>query len=184
MLNEGNVVGSDSVLLAKNRVQNGPPPDWATPCPYDSTFKGEQDAQITFLLFDSQIHAEQQSLFAHQAIRLETMQAVQHWSQWRLQFEPKTQQVTLHSLKIRRGQEEIDQSDLAKSHLLQREDGLERFVLHGWFTLLMVLEDVRPGDILEFSYTVRGESALFPNHGCYFFTLPQGVPVGKYHFAV
>jgi hypothetical protein len=184
MFNEGNVGGSDPVSLAKSRVQNGPPPDWATVCLYDSTFKSEHDAQITFLLFDSQIHAEQQSLLVHQVIRLETMQAVQHWSQWRLQFEPKTQLVTLHSLKIRRGEEEIDQSHLEKSHLLQREEGLERFVIHGWFTILLVLEDVRPGDILDFSYTIRGESALFPNQGCHFFTLPQGVPVGKYHFAV
>ena len=184
MLNEGNVVGSDSASLAKSRVQNGPPPDWATHCPYDSTFKSEQDAQITFLLLDSQIHAEQQSLLVHNVVRLETMQAVQHWSQWRLQFEPKTQQVTLHSLKIRRGEQEIDQSHLDQFHLLQREEGLERFIIHGWFTLLKVLEDVRPGDVLDFSYTIRDESALFPHHGCHFFTLPQGVPVGKYHFAV
>ncbi len=184
MLNEGNVAGSDGISLAKSRVQNGPPPDWVVPCPYERTFKSEQDTQITFLLFDSQIHAEQHSLFVHQVIRLETMQAVQHWSQWRLQYEPKTQLVTLHSLKISRGNEEINQSNLDKSHLLQREEGLERFIIHGWFTLLMVLEDVRPGDILDFSYTIRSESALFPNHGSHFFVLPQGVSLGKYHFAV
>jgi len=42
------------------------------------------------------------------------MEAVQHWSQWRLQFEPKRQLITLHSLKIRRGQNEIDQSNLER----------------------------------------------------------------------
>jgi Domain of Unknown Function with PDB structure (DUF3857) len=184
MLNEGNIAGSDAISLAKSRIQKGPLPDWVVPCPYETTFKGEQDTQITFLLFDSQIHAEQYSLFVHQVIRLESMQAVQNWSQWRLQFEPKTQLVALHSLKVRRGSVEIDQSNLEKSHLLQREEGLERFIIHGWFTLLMVLEDVRPGDILDFSYTIRSESVLFPNQGGHFFTLPQGVPVGKYHFTV
>ncbi|MGA3269217.1 MAG: DUF3857 domain-containing transglutaminase family protein [Verrucomicrobiota bacterium] len=184
MLNEGNAVWSDAISLAKSRVQSGPPPDWVVPCPYDLAFKGEQDTQITVLLFDQQIHAEQRSLFVHQVLRLETMQAVQHWSQWRLQFEPKTQLIALHTLKIRRGNVEIDQSNLEKSHLLQREEGLERFIISGWFTLLMVLEDVRPGDVLDFSYTMRNESALFPNHGGHFFTPPQGVPVGKYHLAV
>lgn len=184
MLNEGNTIGSDAIALAKNRIQKGPLPTWVVPGTYDPAFKSEQDAQITFLFFDSQIQAEEHSLFIHQVIRLETMPAVQHWSQWRLQFEPKTQLVTLHSLKIRRGAEEIDQSNLEKAHLLQREEGLERFIIHGWFTLLMVLEDVRPGDILDFSYTIRNESSVFPNHGCHFFTLPQGVPVGRYHFAV
>jgi Domain of Unknown Function with PDB structure (DUF3857) len=184
MVAEGNAVGFNDVSHAKSRVQNGPMPDWVVTCPYEPTFKGEHDAQVTFLLSDSQIHAEQASLFVHQVVRLETMQAVQHWSQWRLEFEPKTQLVTLHSLMIRRGEAQIDQSSLEKPHLLQREEGLERFVIHGWFTLLMVLEDVRPGDILDFSYTIRSSSTLFPKHGSYFFTLPQGVPVGKYHFAV
>ncbi len=112
------------------------------------------------------------------------MEAVQHWSQWRLQFEPKRQSITLHSLKVRRAQNEIDQANLDKAHFLQREEGLERFVIHGWFTLLMILEDVRPGDILDFAYTIESSSELFPNHGGHFFTLPQGMSVGKYQFAV
>lgn len=184
MVNQGNLPGPDGIALAKSRLQHGPPPDWTIACTYEPTFKGEGDAQLTFLLYDTQIHAEQSSFFSHQVIRLETMQAVQHWSQWRLQFEPRTQLVTLHSLKIRRGDQEIDQSNLERSHLLQREEGLERFIIHGWYTLLMILDDVRPGDILDFSYTIRTESTLFPDHGGHFFTLPQGVPVGKYHFAV
>lgn len=184
MPNDGNAAGSDAISLAKSRVQKGPPPDWTVACPHDPTFKAEHETPVTYLLFDSQIHAERHSLFVHQVVRLETMPAVQHWSQWRLQFEPKTQLVALHWLKIRRGDVEIDQSHLEKSHLLQREEGLERFVIHGWFTLLMVLEDVRPGDILDFSYTIQSESRLFPDHGGHFFTLPAGVPVGRYHFAV
>jgi len=67
---------------------------------------------------------------------------------------------------------------------MQREEGLDRFVIMGWFTLLMVLDDVRAGDILEFSYTIETQSSLFPDLGAYFFTLPQGVPVGSYYFGV
>ena len=61
---------------------------------------------------------------------------------------------------------------------------MDRFVIMGWFTLLMVLDDVRAGDILEFSYTIETQSSLFPDLGAYFFTLPQGVPVGSYYFGV
>src|ERR1017187_1963736 len=174
----------NSTTSAKSRVRNGPFPDWINSCAFDESFKPSNGAQITYLLIDNQIHAERHELFVHQVIRLETMEAVQHWSQWRLQFEPKRQLITLHSLKIRRGQNEIDQSNLDKAHFLQREEGLERFVIHGWFTLLMILEDVRPGDILDFAYTIESSSELFPNQGGHFFTLPQGMSVGQYHFAV
>ena len=179
-----NAAGENSTTSAKSRAHNGPVPDWISPCAFDESFKSPNGAQITYLLIDNQIHAERHELFIRQVVRLETMEAVQHWSQWRLQFEPKQQFITLHSLKIRRGQDEIDQSNLEKAHFLQREEGLERFVLLGWFTLLMILEDVRPGDILDFAYTIESSSELFPNQGGYFFTLPQGMSVGKYHFAV
>lgn len=165
-------------------MRSGPVPDWVVPRVFDESFKPSNGAQITYLLTDNQIHAERHELYVNQVIRLETMEAIQHWSQWRLQFEPKRQLVTLHSLKIRRGQNEIDQANLDKAHFMRREEGLENFVIHGWFTLLMILEDVRPGDILDFAYTLESSSELFPNHGECFFTLPQGMSVGQYHFAV
>ena len=184
MLAQENAAEENSAISAKGRARNGLFPDWVVSCAFDENFKPANGAQITHLLIDNQIHAERRELFVRQVIRLETMEAVQHWSQWRLQFEPKRQLITLHSLKIRRGQNEIDQSNLDKAHFLQREEGLERFVIHGWFTLLMILEDVRPGDVLDFAYTIESSSELFPNHGGHFFTLPQGMPVGQYHFAV
>jgi hypothetical protein len=108
MVNEGSPVGSDSNAAARSRVQCGPVPDWVRVNDFATDYRPEGDAQITFLLFDTQIHAERHGAFIHQAIRLEPMQAVQNWSQWRLQFEPKTQLITLHSLKIRRDGNEID----------------------------------------------------------------------------
>jgi transglutaminase-like putative cysteine protease len=184
MSDTGNRGEPNKSISAKDCVRMCPHPDWVNPCPFVEDFKSPGGAQITYLLTDNQIHAERHEVFVHQVIRLETMEAVQHWSQWRLQFEPKRQLVSLHSLKIRRNKNEIDQCNLEKAHFLQREEGLERFVIHGWFTLLMVLEDVRPGDILDFAYTIESSSEIFPNHGGHFFTLPQGFPVGKYRYAV
>jgi len=133
-----------STVSAKSRARNGQFPNWVSSCAFDESFKAANGAQITYLLIDNQIHAERHESFVRQVIRLETMEAVQHWSQWRLQFEPKRQLITLHSLKIRRGQNEIDQSNLEKAHFLQREEGLERFEIHGWFTLLMILKMCAP----------------------------------------
>ena len=103
---------------------------------------------------------------------------------WRLQFEPKFQVVKLHSLLVSRGSAEIDQSNLEKAHLLQREEGLERFVIEGWPTLLVVREDVRPGDILDFSYTIESRQQIFPEQGAYFFSLPRAASTGQFRFAV
>ena len=174
MLNEANSGGTDPIVAARDRIQTGPIPSWVNECSFDSDFKSGTEAAITFLLFDTQLHAERREAFIHQAIRLEKMEAVQHWSQWRLQFEPKSQLITMHLLKIRRGDVEINQLNIEKAHLLQREEGLERFVIHGWFTFLMILEDVRPGDILEFSYTIESQPRLSPGTWQLFFQFATG----------
>ena len=184
MLNEATSGGADNIATAKNQIRTGPVPGWTIESPFDLQFKSEHEASITYLLSDTQIHAERRETFIHNAVRLETMEAVQHLSQWRLQFEPKNQLITLHSLKVRRGEFEIDHLHIDKAHCLQREEGLERFIIHGWFTFLMILEDIRPGDILDFSYTIETQPRLLPEHGGYFFSLPQGLSVGKYHFSL
>lgn len=183
MASAANPPEADSIAAATSRVQNVSVPDWVEEIACDKDFKSSIEAPVTCLLFDTQIHAERHEMFVHNVFRLETREAVQHWSQWRLQFQPTTQFVKLHFLKIWRGDVEIDQSNIEKAHFLQREEGLERFVIHGWFTMLMVLEDVRPGDILDFSYTIESQNSIFPNHGGHFFTLPHAVSTGRYHFA-
>ncbi len=184
MHDEPTPFGADITPTVKDRVRMGAIPGWVNVCSYTPQFKSEGNAPVTYLLLNTQINADRRELFVHQAIRLETMEAVQHHSQWRLQFEPKTQLITLHSLKIRRGEAENNHLTLEKAHFLQREEGLERFVILGWFTILMILDDVRPGDILEFAYTIETQPRLLPNNSSYFFALPQAVSVGKYHFAV
>jgi Domain of Unknown Function with PDB structure (DUF3857) len=167
---------------AKNSIRTGPVPGWVGECAFDAGFKNEHHNQLTYLLFDRQIHAERREFFEHTAIRLETLEAVQHQSQWRWQFEPRTQTVILHFLKIHRNGIEINHLDLEKGHLLQREEGLDRLIIHGWFTFLLVLEDVRVGDILEWAVTTETKQQLLPENYFSFFTLPEWVSVGRYHY--
>ena len=185
MSDDTNSSTSDDVLVdARERISIGPVPAWVVSCPFDANSKPKEASQVTHLLVSRQIHAENRQTHYHVVLRLETMQAVQRQSQWQLQFEPRTQSVTLHSIKIRRGDQEFDHTNLGKIRLLQREEGLERFVIHGWCTLLLLLEDVRPGDIIESCYTIETRPRLLPGNCASFFTLPQGVPVGKFHFSL
>lgn len=174
----------DSVEFAKSCVRTGPRPDWVEECPYDSNFNNENENHTTSLLYDRQIHAERNEDYVHEARRLETMEAVQHLSQWRFQFEPQTQSVVFHFIKVKRSEEIIEQLNLEKGHLFQREEGLNRFVIDGWFTYLQVLEDVRPGDILEWAYTVQTNNRALSANASFFQCLPEWISVGKYQFVV
>lgn len=122
--------------------------------------KGEP---ITRLLWDTQHDAESRSCFQHVVDRLENMQAVQNMSQWQLTFDPNTQSVCLHQLKVHRGDQSIEYAIPGKARILQREQDLESHILHGSVTMLILLEDIRPGDILESSFTIRDTPRLLPN---------------------
>ena len=175
---------ADGLPSARERVRIGPVPAWVVACPFDLDFKAKQTEHLTYLCFNRQVHADNHQTYVHMAVRLETMQAVQRESQWRLQFEPRSQVVTLHSIRIRRGAQAFEHANLNEIRLLQREEGLEGYVIDGWFTLLLVLEDVRPGDVMEWSYTIDSHPRLLPESCASFFSLPEGIPVGRYGFSL
>lgn len=176
---QDNINGVDR---ARNRIRSGPVPDWVTECPYDRDFKTGQNNHLTYLLWDHQVHAERRETYNHVAMRLETMEAVQNRSQWQVEFEPRTQAIVLHSLKIHREGSEFNQLNLERAHLLQREGGLNHLVIDGCFTFLLVLDDVRVGDILEWAYTSEHNPQILPEYCASFVRLPEWVSIGKYHF--
>src|SRR2546425_13040824 len=120
----------DLVTTARERVQIGAVPDWIVPCLYDPDFKEKVRGPVTHLLIEQQVLAELQQAFVRVATRLETLQAVQSQSQWRLEFEPQTQSVILHSIKVRRGSVETEHASLDRIQFLQRESGLEGCIIH------------------------------------------------------
>ena len=96
----------DTFAAAREKLRVGPLPDWVFPNQPDYGFApkpAKLPSPTTLLLWSVQTHSEHQTAHVHMAIRLETMQAVQEESQWRLEFEPQKEMVTVHWIKIRRG---------------------------------------------------------------------------------
>ena len=167
---------------AKERIQIGPVPDWIVPCWFRMDFKPKQPGHVTHLLSSKQIHAEKRRAFVHTAVRLETIQAVQNEAQGRIAFDPRTQSLTLHWLKIHRPDGVFDRTGLENLHCVQQQaDG---FTSPHRVTVMLLLEDVRPGDVLDLCYTIEDQPLLMREYcGC-LFTLPEGASLGKLFFSV
>ena len=161
-----------SADAARERIEKGPLPDWAVPCTFAPGFKPDLPGQVAHLLFDQQLHAEKHLEYIHAAIRLETIQAVRRESEWRIEIDPRHQKIIVHFIKVHRGNRQFDQTRL--DHLHPASAGTD-----GRQTLLLLLEDVRPGDIVEWAYTLEARPAIMAGHCAHFFKLPEKSSLGK-----
>ncbi|MGP8198152.1 MAG: DUF3857 domain-containing transglutaminase family protein [Limisphaerales bacterium] len=170
------------LTAAKDRIQIGPVPGWVDSCPFRIDFVAGRAGDSTYLLFDQQMNARLRQTYFHVALRLDTMQAVQDQSPWRLDFNPHHQRITLHSIKTWRGGAQFDHANLSSARIV--DDQAAGSAPQGQMALLLMLEDIRPGDVLEWCYTVESRSLLSQEHFASFFALPTGAPVGKFHFSL
>ena len=57
-------------------------------------------------------------------------------------------------------------------------------MLHGWITVVVLLEDIRVGDVLDTSITVQTTPRLFENRFWFFSPVPAALPLGEFNLAV
>jgi hypothetical protein len=111
------------------------------------------------------------------------LQGVHRNSQWRLNFEPQSESVAIHAITTHRGNQRIENALPEKFHIVNREAGADHLDIEG-ISALILLEDVRPGDILEWSYTIQERAPLLAEYAACMFTTPPAAPIGRFHFAV
>ncbi len=150
----------DMVELAQKPSVTAPP-GWITAV--DAEQPDPKNSQLEYLLIDRQLRAEDKgsSSYTHFAVHLGNQSAVDDESHLQITYRPSTERITLHRLTIRRGGQKIDQLQRARISTLRRELDLEQGIIDGDLTTSIVLEDVRVGDVLEYSYTrAIGEDGL------------------------
>lgn len=165
------------------RVAVCEPPDWVTVREAGTRFR-EGTNGPSLLLLDRQYHVAGHGAYQHTVRRLDTMQEVQQSSQWQLTFDPATQEVFIHGIRIHRDGRIVEHAHPERFRLLQREENLERLVLDGSVTLVVLLEDVRAGDVLDASFTIRTFPRLFSDRFALLSSAPETVAVGEFSVSV
>lgn len=166
-----------------DKVAFNQPAAWIEPLDYDASLPGKAGDHITHLLWARQVNAGTGRSFHSTSVRLETSMAVQHHSQWSVQLDPRTQTLSLHWLRVVRGDQRIDHLHRDRMRLIQREAQLELHVIDGIWTLMTVLDDVRPGDIIEAGFSYEEAHPIMPGATETFFVVPPYLVVGRYCFS-
>ncbi|MEM1142661.1 MAG: DUF3857 domain-containing protein [Pseudomonadota bacterium] len=94
-----------------------------------------------------------------------------------IEFDPTYQSLALDKLRIHRDGQYIDYFDKARMDVLSTEPELDISLYGGRRTLHVLLEDVRPGDSVEYSYTISGANPVFQGIFSHTQTFEWQVPV-------
>ncbi len=94
-----------------------------------------------------------------------------------IDFSPLYQTLTIHRVELRRDGAWLNRLDPAQISLARRESGFEENLSDGDVTALIVLEDVRAGDVVRVSYTVDGSNPILEGHITSYFLMAWTNPM-------
>ena len=104
---------------------------------------------------------------------------VQNSSEVSVNFDPTYEQLIFHTLLIIRDGKPINKLRLSDFKVVNQEKELDRHLYDGSLTAYLVLQDVRKGDVIEYSYTKKGFNPIFNGKYCDEFVCNYAVPVAN-----
>lgn len=148
-------------------VEFGPPSSWVKPQFFNRSASIrllDSGADQHWLLVEHQINALQNETFTHSVQQILTMAGVAKSATLKLDFNPGYQSLTLHWVRIWRGTEHLDRLDTNDVKIVQQEQDLDQSLLTGEKSAILVLDDVRVGDIIDCAYSIKGANPVFDWH--------------------
>lgn len=117
-----------------------------------------------YMLIDLQANLITNQNYYHLAYKITSENGVQNNAELQIEYNPAFQKLKLNSIKVYRSGKWIDYSTKIKIKEIQREADLEYHIYDETLTLYIILEDIRIGDVIEYSYTREGSNPIFRNN--------------------
>lgn len=164
-----------------------PEPSWLVPYKPDlKQHPNERDVSNGYftLLFEDQRHVEASAVYRHLIRQIVSEAGIQNASEITINYDPVYEKLRFHKLLVRRNGKVINQLQASRFKILQQESELSRFIYSGLYTAYCILEDVRKGDQIEYSYTIEGTNPIFEKKYTSLFYLAFPSPVVNYHRSI
>jgi Domain of Unknown Function with PDB structure (DUF3857) len=155
MDNEQTQIVSQGVTLA-------PMPSWvdlpalAIPATVDERFVS---AGVHVIMSQSQVSLLDAvpAEFIHRAAKVVDISGAEHVARFTAEFDPSDERVEIHFIRIHRNGEVLTRGAASDFEVIRRERNLEMRRFDGHLTVLLEVNDVRVGDVLETAWTVYGQ---------------------------
>jgi hypothetical protein len=152
------------VLRSQNRqpkVEGSP--NWITQRAIDYTAHSldhEANDGYVDLVYEKQVSLIHSACYYKFVTKILSEAGLQNNSEISVSFDPSYQDIIFHSIRIIRGSKSINKLDLSKIRMIQKEKEMDKSIYNGSLTAELLLDDVRKGDIVEYSYTIKGMNPI------------------------
>ena len=157
-----------AILIAVDSVQCrgqdakpdvAPPSTWVAPIPFNPRAKlvdVDPSVEMRWIFKDRQINAQNNETFHHEVRQVLTVSGMDNGSHVSVDYDPSYQLLTFHWVRIWRGTNSLDRLDPNKIQVSQHGLDVDELLFSADKSALLLLDDVRIGDIIDYAYTVQG----------------------------
>ncbi|HYC90997.1 MAG TPA: DUF3857 domain-containing protein [Thermoanaerobaculia bacterium] len=104
---------------------------------------------------------------------------VQNASELELDFDPSFERLVIHHVEIVRGGARLDALEPDEIRVIEKEDQSENRIYDGERTALLFLRDVRPGDVIDYAWSIAGANPILNGRYTDSYDLSSGVPTRR-----
>lgn len=169
-------------FILNAQVYKKPAPNWVKKIDYSNTPQINEEEIIQgnlVLLYDEQIQVDKEENYFKFVTKITENVGVQPASSINVVFDPTYQTLTFNSLKIIRDNTVVDKLSTSDFQTMRREMNAESYIYDGSLSAFTNISDVRNGDIIEYSYTVKGFNPIHKDFYSASFNVDTGQPMGK-----
>lgn len=167
-------------LAVSQKVQHESTPGWIQPVSYSTestdTFN---TGGYHYLLLERQFNLPTREYYNRTSVKVLTEKGLEDVSSISVNFDPSYERLVFHTVSIKRGDQILNKLKTNQFEILRREKNMDRLIYDKSLDAILNLDDVQVGDIVEYSYSLRGSNPVFNN--LFFRTLyfNYSVPIGK-----
>jgi transglutaminase-like putative cysteine protease len=159
-------------------------PDWVNPIAVPTGHLGDDTRVrkgVQLLLADLQMHVDDgtRATFVHSAYRIANRAGLDDWSNVFIRFDPAYESVSINQVSIIRDGKRINAIKSARQSIYEGEGNPQMQTYTGQRTLQLLLDDLRVGDIVEYSYVVTGENLALKGEFSQYTQLQWDLPVDR-----
>ena len=132
-----------------------------------------------FLLLDRQAHLGRSEGFYRVVTHLTTPEGVQSGSRITMRADPSYQKIVIHRVDVIRNGKVMHRLRADDVRVLQQEADMATFMYDGSRTLVVDLDDVQVGDIIDHAYTTIGSNPVNEGHFSSVVQMGYAVPIAR-----